>query len=142
MSEPERLPSPTRTVSVRPGGRFRMAKVEPGDEVVIRNSGDKTIAVVAADDEVMLGLADEMDALAARVAELERERDALVGLLRGCEWSGSYVDAFNCRRRACPSCGGIRPGEVMVSDYTRSIAGHRPGCELAAGLGEAKGEGE
>lgn len=56
-----------------------------------------------------------------------------LALLKKLEWAGMKEDYGGDWEPACPSCGGIDPQRVPSAYY-----GHRPDCELAALIGEAK----
>lgn len=68
---------------------------------------------------------DELNRLADRLAEVERERDAAREALREVEWAGIRGDDRPVMSfYACPSCGRER----------EMGRGHFPGCSLAAAL--------
>lgn len=135
-----RLPGPTRTLAVGPADMVRTARIDDGDEVCIANRSGGPIGVLAEPDPALLGdwaenLIAERDALAARVAELERERDALMALLvvpHGDEWAAHHV-ASDADEDGLPA---LRSKLDVCRTEAEAVAWIR----AAAGLGDAKGE--
>lgn len=131
-AERSRLPSPTRTIAVGPGDAVRTATVADGDELCVSNRSGGPIGVFVEPDPAMLGdwaeaLIRENDALAARVDELERERDAIIGLCYHDNdgWFRLMIDPLD--------------GDEIDYDTKHEV---EAAVRRAAGLGEAKGEVE
>lgn len=68
------------------------------------------------------------------------ETDRLRALLKTLEWSGSTVVYYDgASADSCPSCGGIKPGEIVYEAYSDdSHFGHAADCELDAALAPSR----
>jgi hypothetical protein len=65
-----------------------------------------------------------------------------VELLRKHQWAGTAHGNHETTAFRCPECSGIRPGDSLMFSREKLIIGngHKPGCLLAAAIGEPVGK--